>query len=56
MYNKSNQQLLIMQSTIEYNRQYYDEKIKKLTEDLTEMITSMMDNIKISKYSLENKG
>ena len=40
-----------MQATIDANRQDYDEKIKNLTEDLTEMIASMMDQIKISKHS-----
>ena len=42
--------LLIMQATIESNIQYYDEKIRKFTEDIPEMIASMMDQIKISKY------
>ena len=40
-----------MQATIETNRQYFDEKMKKLIEDTTAMIVSMMDQIKISKYS-----
>ena len=31
MDNKSNDQLLIMQATIESNRQYYGEKTKMLT-------------------------
>ena len=44
-----------MQDTIEANRQYYGEKMKNITEDLTEMIASMMDQIKISKSSLEKK-
>ena len=35
-------QLLIMQSIIEANRQDADEKNKKLIEDLTAMIASMM--------------
>ena len=43
MYNKLYEQLLIMQATIEANRQDYDEKIKNPIDDLTEMITSMMD-------------
>ena len=38
MDNKSNYQLLIMQATIEANRQDYDKKTKNLTEDLTAMI------------------
>ena len=37
-----------MQATIEANRQYYDEKMMNLTEDLTEIIASMRDQIKIS--------
>ena len=43
MYIKSYDQLLIIHSTIDANRQYYDEKMKKLTEKLTEIIASMMD-------------
>ena len=45
--NKSNDQLCIMQATIDANRQDSDEKMKNLTEDLTSMIVSMMDQIKI---------
>ena len=48
--NKSDEQLLVMQATIDANRQDYDEKIKKLKEDLTSMIKSMMDHIKILEY------
>ena len=33
MDKKSDNQLLIMQATIDSNRQDYDEKTKKLTED-----------------------
>ena len=48
-----------MQATIESNRQEYDEKIKKLTEDLKSMITStitsMMYQINISKYLPDQK-
>ena len=40
-----------MQATIESNRQYYDDNINNITEDLTEIITSMMDQIKFSKSS-----
>ena len=40
MDNKSDDQLLTMKATIEPNSQYYDEKMKKLTEDLTPMIAS----------------
>ena len=39
MYNKSDEQFLIMQANIEANRQETDEKLIKLTDDLT-MITS----------------
>ena len=45
MDNKSYDQLLIMQATIESNIQYYDEKVRNLTEALTEMIISMIDPI-----------
>ena len=55
MDNKSDDQLIITQATIEANRQVYDDKMKKLTADLTEMITSMMDQIIISKSSLDRK-
>ena len=39
MYNSSYDQLLIIKDTIESRRKDYDEKMKKLAEDLTEMIT-----------------
>ena len=55
MDNKSYDQLLIMQATIESNRKYYDERMKNITEHPTEIIASMMDNIKISKSSLYKK-
>ena len=55
MDNKSDDKLLIIQATIETNRQYSDEKTNNLTEDLTAMITSMMDQIKIDKFSPDNK-
>ena len=55
MYNKSDDQLLVMQDKIEANRKYYNDKMKKLTEDLTSMITSMVDQIKISKSSTDRK-
>ena len=54
MYNKSDYQLLVMQASIEANRQDYDEKMKKLIEDLIAMIESMMDKFNISKYSPDN--
>ena len=43
-----------MQATIESNWKDYDDIIKKLTEDLTEMITSMMYEIKILTSSPDN--
>ena len=56
---KYNEQLLIMQATIEANRKDYDEKTKNLTEDLKAMITStiisMMDQINILKSSPDQK-
>ena len=55
MDNKSYDQLLTMQATIEASRQDYDEKMKKLTEYLTAIIASMMGQIKMSKSSPENK-
>ena len=38
-----------MQATIESNRQESDDKMNNLTYDFTEMITSMMYQIKCSK-------
>ena len=55
MNNNSDEQLLITQATIEANRKENDEKMNNLTEDLTEMITSMTDHIKIYKYSPDQK-
>ena len=55
MDNKSDYQLIIVQSSIEANRQDCDEKMKNITEDLSAMITSMMDKLKFSKSSLEKK-
>ena len=55
MNNKSDCQLLVIQATIESNRQYYDEKMIKFTGDLIAMITSMMDQIKISTSSPDKK-
>ena len=52
MDNKSDEKLLIKQDTIESNKQYYDEKMKNLTQDLIVKITSMMDHIKTLKSSL----
>ena len=51
MNNKSDGQLLIMQVTIEANRQDSSNKMENLTEELKAMIRSMMDQIKISKSS-----
>ena len=55
MINKFDEQLLIVQATIEASRQDYDEKMKNLTEDLKSMITSMMDHITIPIYSPDHK-
>ena len=55
MDNNSYDQLLIMQGTIESIRQGYVEKIKKLTEYLKSMITSMIYQIKISNSSPDKK-
>ena len=55
MNNKSDEHLRIMQATIESNKQDYDEKMKKLTEYLTAMITPMMDHIEIYKSSPDQK-
>ena len=49
MDNKSYDQLLVMQATFEANKQDFDEIMKKLTQDLTGMIASMMDQIKTLK-------
>ena len=53
--NKSDDHLLIVQGTIESSRQDSDKKAKNLTEDLIEMIASMMDQIKILKSSPDKK-
>ena len=53
MDKNSDDQLLIIQSKTESNSQYYYDKMKKLTEDLTATITSIMDQIQISKFSPE---
>ena len=49
MDNKSGDQLLIMQATIETSSQNSDEKMKNLIEDLTAIIALMMGHIKFSK-------
>ena len=55
MDNKSDEQFLIMQATIEVNRQDYEDKMKKFIEDLKAMITSTiistMSQMDISKPS-----
>ena len=56
MDKNSDEQLLVMQATIEANRQDYDEKMKKLTEELTAIIISMMDQIKISIMITRQEG
>ena len=55
MDNKSDDQLIIIQATIEPNKKYFIEKMKNLTQDLTGMIASMMDQVKISKSSPDKK-
>ena len=45
MDNMSDDQLLIIQVTIDAYRQDYDEKMKKFIEYLTEMFVSMMDQM-----------
>ena len=55
MNDHSDDQLLLMQATIDYNRQAYDEKMKKLIEDLIAMSASIMDQIKILKFSPDKK-
>ena len=52
---KSDDQLLIREDNIESNSQYYDKKIDMLTEDLSPMIATMMDQKYVLKYSLEKK-
>ena len=67
MDNKSYEQFIIIQSTIEankqeikYNKQYYDEKMMKLIKYfkamLSSTITSMMDHINMSKSSPPQKN
>ena len=46
MDNKSDDQLLIMKSTIDDSRQDSNERTKNITEVLTEIIASMMDRTK----------
>ena len=57
MDNKSDEQLLIIQATIEATRQDSDEKMNKLTEDfkaiITSTIASIMDHISMSKSSTD---
>ena len=52
MDNKSDEQFLILQSTIEVNKQETDEKIAKLIEDLKEMITSTITSMMDQTNSL----
>ena len=47
--NKWDDQLLIMEATIEATRKDSDEKTKRLTEYLTVMIISITYKIKLSK-------
>ena len=53
--NKLDEQLLITQATIDANRKYYDNRMKKLTEYLKEIIAWMMHQIKVSKSSPDKK-
>ena len=55
MDHNSYDHLLLVQDKIESNRQYHDEKMKNLTEDLIAMIISMMYQIKIYKSSPDKK-
>ena len=55
MNNKSYEQLLITQATIESSGQDSDEKMNNLTGYPTAMITSIMDHIKMSKSSPDQK-
>ena len=65
MDSKSDEKFIIIQSTIEVKRQEMDEKkintdekLTNITEDLrflTPTITSMMDQTKYSKFSLDQK-
>ena len=50
MDNKSDEQLIIMQATIDTNRQDYDEKMKKQDNkiySITALIGKIMDKIRI---------
>ena len=54
MYNKTDDQLLIMKYKIDVTRHDSDEKISKQyykLDKLTEMVKHMMDQIQISNYS-----
>ena len=55
MYTNSYEQFLIMEATIESNKQQSDEKMKNLTEDLKSMTTSTikstMGHMNINKFS-----
>ena len=44
-----------MRAAIESKRENFEDKMKNITEYLTEMIASIMDKIKISKSSPEKK-
>ena len=56
MDRNSDEQLLVMQATIDSNRQDYDKKMKKLTADLTSMIKSIMDQIIFLTSSPRQEG
>ena len=56
MDNKTNDKLLIMQATIDANRKEYDDKTNKQKsklDKLTELVKSMMDQIKIYNSSID---
>ena len=56
MDNKTNDKLLIMQATIDANRKEYDDKMNKQKsklDKLTELVKSMMDQIKIYNSSID---
>ena len=54
MDNKYDDQLLIMKNMIESNRKDSCKKTKKLTEDITVIITPIMNHIQIMKSSPDN--
>ena len=55
MENKSEEQFILMQATIENNKQEMKAKMKSITETLKVFTTCMMDQTNIYKYSLTQK-